>query len=105
MYAIIEESGRQVKVEEGQELRVDFLAESKEGDEIVFDKVLALRSDDGFQVGQPLLEAAKVTAEVLGTEKGDKLVVQKFRRRKNSRRRTGHRQTYTRVKINKIDVQ
>ena len=105
MYAIIEESGRQVKVEEGQELRVDFLADSKEGDEIVFDKVLALRSDDGFQVGQPILGTAKVTAEVLGTEKGDKLVVQKFRRRKNSRRRTGHRQTYTRVKINKIDVQ
>jgi len=103
MYAIIEESGRQVKVEEGQELRVDFLADSKEGDEIVFDKVLALRTDDGFQVGQPHLESAKVTAEVLGTEKGDKLVVQKFRRRKNSRRRTGHRQTYTRVKINKID--
>ena len=105
MYAIIEQSGHQVKVEEGQELRIDFLADSKEGDEIVFDKVLALRDDEGLRVGQPLLETAKVTAEVLGTEQGDKLVVQKFRRRKNSRRRTGHRQTYTRVKINKIDAQ
>ena len=105
MYAIIEESGRQVKVEEGQELRVDFLADSKEGDEIIFDKVLALRNDDGFQIGRPHLESAKVTAEVLGEEKGDKLVVQKFRRRKNSRRRTGHRQTYTRVKISKINNQ
>ncbi len=105
MYAIIEESGRQVKVQEGQELRVDFLADAAQGDEIVFDKVLAVRGEDGFHVGQPILEAARVTGEVLGTEQGNKLVIQKFRRRKNSRRRTGHRQTYTRVKINKIDVQ
>ena len=105
MYAIIEESGRQVKVEEGQELRVDFLADKAVGDEIVFDKVLAVRSDEGFQVGQPVLEAAKVTAEVLGTEQGDKLVVHKFRRRKTMRRRTGHRQAYTKVRINKIDIQ
>ncbi len=103
MYAIIQESGRQVKVEEGQELDIDY-REAAAGDELKFDQVLAYRDDDGLKVGQPTLESAAVTAEVVSVAQGPKLVVQKIRRRKNSRRKTGHRQLYTRVKIKKISV-
>jgi large subunit ribosomal protein L21 len=101
MYAIIEDGGRQIKVEEGQEIEVDYRDVSK-GAELSFDRVLAFRDDDGLKVGQPTLGEATVTAEVLGVCQGPKLTVQKFRRRKTYRRRTGHRQLYTRVKINKI---
>jgi large subunit ribosomal protein L21 len=103
MYAIIVEGGRQIKVEEGQEIDVDF-RDGSAGDQVTFDQVLAVRNDSGLQVGQPMLSAATVTAEVLSVTQGPKLVVQKFRRRKNSRRKTGHRQLYTRVKIQKINV-
>ncbi len=103
MYAIIEDGGRQFKVEEGQQLDVDY-REISSGEELQFDRVLAFRDDDGLKVGQPVLESASVTAEVLSMQQGPKLIVQKIRRRKNSRRKTGHRQMYTRVKINKIEL-
>lgn len=102
MYAIIADSGKQFKVEEGLQLEID-LRDAKEGDSITFDRVLALSSEAGFKLGQPLVAGATVTAKVLGMVKGEKLVVQKFRRRKNSRRRTGHRQKYTKVVIEKIN--
>ena len=101
MYAIISESGRQYKVEEGQELFVDY-REAAAGDEIRFERVLAVSSDSGLKVGTPEVSGAVVTGEVMGVKMGPKLVVQKLRRRKNSRRKTGHRQMYTRVKIAKI---
>jgi large subunit ribosomal protein L21 len=72
------------------------------GDEIVFDHVLAVSSDAGVQLGKPTVDGASVTAEVLGVDRGPKLFVQKFRKRKNSKRRTGHRQLYTRVVIRGI---
>lgn len=101
MYAIIVDGGHQYKVEEGQTLEIDF-REAAPGSELVFDRVLAVSSGDKFQLGQPVVAGAKVTASVVGESKGDKLVVQKFRRRKNMRRRTGHRQKYIVVKITKI---
>jgi large subunit ribosomal protein L21 len=101
MYAIIQDGGRQFKVEEGQELDIDY-REIPTGNEVKFDQVLAYRDDEGLRVGRPTLESALVTAEVLTVSQGPKLVVQKLRRRKNSRRKTGHRQLYTRVKITKI---
>ncbi len=101
MYAIIEDGGRQFKVEEGQELQIDY-REMSSGDEVTFDQVLALRDDDGLAVGRPHIDSASVTAEVMATEQGPKLVIQKLRRRKNSRTKTGHRQLHTRVKIMKI---
>jgi len=104
MYAIIEEGGRQLKVEEGQTLEVDY-REVASGDEVKFEKVLAYRDDDGLKLGQPLLDSATVTAEVVAVCQGPKLTVQKIRRRKNSRSKTGHRQIYTRVKINKIALE
>ncbi len=103
MYAIIEASGHQIKVEEGQEVQIDY-QDISAGETITFDKVLAYRDDDGLKVGQPTLESGSVTATVIGGAKGPKLTVQKFRRRKNSKTKTGHRQLYTKVKIEKIDV-
>lgn len=103
MYAIIETGGRQVRVEQGQELEVDY-RDLPPGQEIQFDRVFAFRGDDGLRVGRPTLESASVTAQVIGVTQGPKLVVQKMRRRKNFRRKTGHRELYTRVKITKIDV-
>ncbi|MHC4177112.1 MAG: 50S ribosomal protein L21 [Planctomycetota bacterium] len=103
MYAIFEDGGRQFKVEEGQQLEVDYRDVSR-GDELKFDKVLAYRDDDGLKVGQPILESAAITAEVRTVGQGPKVVVQKLRRRKNSRTKTGHRQLCTRVKITKIEL-
>ncbi|PHS18756.1 MAG: 50S ribosomal protein L21 [Blastopirellula sp.] len=104
MYAIIQEDGKQIKVEEGQEVRMDYREDASAGDELNFTQVLAVSGDDGITLGKPTVEGASVTAEVIGVERGDKLVVQKFRRRKNSKRRNGHRQFYTRVRIGKIAV-
>ena len=103
MYAIIEDGRRQLKVEEGQQLDVDY-RDLPAGEEVTFDRVLAYRDEAGLRIGRPLLESARVTAKVVSVVQGPKLVVQKFRRRKNYRRRTGHRQLYTRVKIHKIEV-
>jgi large subunit ribosomal protein L21 len=103
MYAIISEGGRQFKVEEGQELDIDY-RDLAAGDQVKFDRVLAYRDDETLKVGQPVVEGASVTAEVLAVAQGPKLVVQKARRRKTYRRKTGHRQLYTRVKISKIDA-
>jgi large subunit ribosomal protein L21 len=103
MYAIIEEGGRQHKVEQGQELQIDYRS-IESGEEVRFDRVLAYADDSGTRFGLPLLAGAVVTAEVVGVTQGPKLVVQKLRRRKNSRRRTGHRQMYTKVRISKIEV-
>ena len=88
----------------GQELDIDY-RQLAPGEELTFDRVLAYRDDAGLQIGRPAVEpSAKVTAKVLSTVQGPKLVIQKFRRRKNERRRTGHRQIFTRVLIDKIQV-
>ncbi len=101
MYAIIEDGSRQLKVEEGQELDVDY-RDLPAGEAITFDRVLAIRDEAGLQIGRPALAGATVAAKVVSLVQGPKLVVQKFRRRKNYRRRTGHRQLHTRVLIEKI---
>ena len=101
MYAIIADGGHQYKVEEGQLLEIDF-REVAEGDQITFDRVLAVSSDAGFKLGTPTVAGVTVSATVVGETKGEKLTVQKFRRRKNSRRRTGHRQKYVKVQIGSI---
>ena len=103
MYAIIEDGGHQYKVEEGQELEIDY-RELSSGEQVTFDRVLAVRGDDGLKLGEPVLSGATVTAEVMSVLQGPKLTVQKFRRRKTFRKRTGHRQLHTKVKINKISV-
>ncbi|MEM9828693.1 MAG: 50S ribosomal protein L21 [Planctomycetota bacterium] len=101
MYAIIVDGGRQYRVSEGMEVDVDF-RDLPAGESVRFEKVLAISGGDGIKLGSPTLEGASVTASVLGPKMDKKIYVQKFRRRKNSRRRTGHRQIHTRVKIESI---
>jgi large subunit ribosomal protein L21 len=105
MYAIVEDSGCQFKVEEGQELRIDLRRpDVAPGAEILFDRVLAVRDQGGLRLGKPLVTGASVTAEVLDETQGPKLVIQKFRRRKNFRRKTGHRQSFLTVRIKRIQA-
>ena len=103
MYAIIADGGRQYKVQEGQELEVDF-RDIPKGNQVTFEKVLAVSGEAGIKTGAPVVVGATVIAEVLGATFGEKIYIQKFRRRKNYRRRTGHRQTYTKVRISKINA-
>ncbi|MEL6896470.1 MAG: 50S ribosomal protein L21 [Planctomycetota bacterium] len=99
MYAIIVDGGRQYKVTPGMELDIDYREGVQADDELSFDRVLVVGSDDGLKLGTPVVEGASVTATVLGPKQGKKIYVQKFRRRKHSKRRTGHRQLYTRVRV------
>lgn len=101
MYAIIAENGRQYRVEEGQELQIDY-RDVSQGDAVTFENVVAYSDGSKLQFGMPTLGGATVTAKVVGISQGPKLSIQKFRRRKTYRRRTGHRQLYTRVRIDKI---
>ncbi len=102
MYAIFKDGGHQYKAEVGRKMYVE-LRDVAEGDEIVFDEVLLVAKDDEVVVGQPTVSGAKVVATVIGEAKGPKLVVRWFRRRKNSRRKNGHRQQYTFVEIKEIN--
>jgi|SRR5688572_7342743 large subunit ribosomal protein L21 len=102
MYAIIAADGKQYKVQQGDEIQVDLRTDVKEGDTIKFDQVLLVSDGTSPKVGKPTVAGASVAAEVLGQEQGDKIYIQKMRRRKNYRRRTGHRQMYTRVRIGAI---
>jgi len=103
MYAIIEDSGTQLRVEKGQTLDID-LRDAAPGARVTFDRVLLVADEKGVRVGRPVVEGAKVTAEVLAATKGPKIEVFKLRRRKNSRRHTGHRQGYLRVRVTSIDA-
>ena len=102
MYAIISDGGRQLKVKQGQELLVDY-RDIAAGQKITFDRVMAVSDGAGdLKLGAPLVSGASVVAEVLGPEKGPKLVVQKMRRRKNFRKKTGHRSVCTKIRISSI---
>lgn len=105
MFAIFEDGSHQFRVSTGDRLEIDFRADSQSGDKIIFERVLMANGGGSSAIGQPVIEGAKIEAEVVVPEvKGVKLEIQKIRRRKNSRRHTGHRQKYTSVKITAIDV-
>ena len=101
MYAVIRDGSKQYRVEEGRELDVD-LRPDKPGETLEFSEVLLVGGDGGTAVGTPTVPNARVLAQVKGEHKGKKLEVVFMRRRKSSRRHTGHRQRYTRVAITKI---
>ena len=102
MYAIFRDGGRQYRVQEGEILFVD-LRNEEPGSTIQFPEVLAIESGPGdFVCGTPLVDGAQVEAEVLGEAKGPKVIFHRFRKRKNSHSRRGHRQRYTKVRIGKI---
>jgi large subunit ribosomal protein L21 len=102
MFAVIKTGGKQYRVEEGQTLKVEKLA-VEEGGAIQFDDVLLVSNGDDVKVGAPIVEGAKVTAEVVTHGRGDKVKILKFRRRKHSMKRMGHRQWFTEVKITGIN--
>jgi large subunit ribosomal protein L21 len=101
MYAIILDGGRQYKVSEGQIIDLDY-RDIPSGETLQLERVLCVSDGSTVKLGEPNVAGALVSAEVIGPQKGEKIYIQKFRRRKNHRRRTGHRQLYTRVRISKI---
>ncbi len=100
-YAIVADGGRQYRVSEGEVLDIDF-RHLPAGSEVVFDEVLAVSKSGVLTLGAPIVKGAKVKAEVVGVVQGEKIYVQKFARRKNYRRRTGHRSISTKVRIASI---
>ena len=102
MYAIINDRGRQTTVREGDVVKLDLQASAEPGQKITLGEVLLVGNEGSVKIGKPTVAGASVTAEVIGLEKGPKLVAFRFKRRKNVRVKRGHRQKYTEVKITKI---
>mgnify|MGYP001797530743 CR=1 FL=1 len=103
MFAIVTIAGQQFKVEEGQELFVHQLAAS-EGESLTFDQVHLVDQDGNVTLGKPVLGSVNVKATVLGHQKGEKVIVFKKKRRKGYRVKNGHRQSFTKIKIDGISV-
>lgn len=101
MFAIVKIAGQQFKVEEGQEIFVHQL-EAAEGDQVTFSDILLLNKDGKVSIGKPSLNKASVGATVLNHQKGDKVIVFKKKRRKGYRVKNGHRQCFTKIKIDSI---
>lgn len=104
MYAIIEDSGKQYKVVQGEVVCVDLRDLPEDQTELTFDNVLFYKDDDKTLIGQPRLAGAKVTAKINGTAAGPKLNPMHFKRRKNSRSRIGHRQKYLELEVTSIQA-
>ena len=103
MYAIIEDSGRQVKVTSGDTIRID-RPEGYEEKSITFDRVLMVAGEGAPRVGTPIVAGATVTADVLGPVKGEKIRTVKYKRRKGYHKTIGHRQKYLSVRVTAINV-
>lgn len=103
MYAIIETGGKQYKVTEGDVVFIEKL-DVEEGAEVTFDKVLMAGEGDAVKVGAPVVEGATVTAKALKNGKAKKVIVFKMKRKKNERKKKGHRQPYTKVEITAINA-
>ena len=106
MYAVIQTGGKQYRVAQGDTVRVEKL-EGKIGDTVTFDKVLLVGSQkegDAIKIGKPHVTGAKVEATIVDQSRAPKIIIFKFRRRKNYRRKAGHRQPLTRVKITGIQA-
>jgi len=101
MYAIIRTGGKQFRAEPGQTIRIPALA-AEVGQTVTFDEVLLAESNGEVRVGRPTIEGAAVEGEVVSHGKGEKIIVFKWKRRKNYRRKKGHRQKYTEVRIGQI---
>jgi large subunit ribosomal protein L21 len=102
MYAIIATGGKQYKVSEGDEIRVEKLG-AEEGAEVVFDQVLLVSTDDGIKAGADT-QNASVTASVVKNGKARKVIVYKYKRKTGYHKKNGHRQQFTQVKIEKINA-
>ena len=103
MYAIVEIQGQQFKAEQGKKLFVHHIKDAEQGKTVEFDKVLLVDADGAVKVGAPTVEGAKVVCEVVNPlVKGDKVIVFKMKRRKDSRTRNGHREQFTEVEIKSV---
>ena len=103
MYAVIETGGKQYQVKEGDVVFIEKLA--VEADETVtFDKIVAVGAEDGIRIGTPYVDGATVEAKVLKNGKAKKVLVFKMKRKKNERKKKGHRQPFTKVEITKINA-
>ena len=103
MYAIIETGGKQYKVEAGDVIYIEKLDVEAES-EVVFDKVIAVGSEDGIKTGAPYVEGATVAAKAVKNGNGKKIVVFTYKPKKNAKRKMGHRQPYTKVEISAINA-
>jgi len=103
LYAIIETGGKQYRVQEGDKLNIEKLPAAA-GEEVGIDRVLAVVNGEEVKIGTPLVEGARVTLRVLRSGKGKKIIVFKFKAKKNYRRKQGHRQPFSQVIVEKIEV-
>ncbi len=103
MYAVVSTGGKQYKVQEGETLSVEKLP-GEEGSQVSFDRVLMYSDDENLTVGKPVIENAVVSAHIIEQGKAKKILVFKYKRRKRFRRKQGHRQAFTKVKIDSIAV-
>jgi large subunit ribosomal protein L21 len=107
MYAVIATGGKQYRVQPGETIQIEKLSndkgEPRESGAVTFDQVLLVADGENVKVGVPTVAGASVTAEVVASGRGEKLLVYKYRRRKGYRRKTGHRQPFTAVKITAIN--
>ena len=101
-FAVIQTGGKQYKVNSGQILKVEKLENSKPESKIEFNEILAYGDDKDIEIGSPIVEGAKVEADLLKNSKNRTILIFKKRRRQNSRRKNGHRQQYSLIKISKI---
>ena len=108
MYAVIATGGKQYRVQPGETIRVEKLSSDSgkalESGAVTFDQVLLVADGENVTVGAPTVKGATVSAEVVGSGRGEKLLIYKYRRRKGYRRKTGHRQPFTAVKITAVNV-
>lgn len=103
MYVIVEINGQQFKAEQGKKLFVHHIKNSQEGQAVEFEKVLLVDKDGSVEVGAPTVEGAKVVCEVLNPlVKGDKVIVFKMKRRKDYRKKMGHREQFTEIRIKEV---
>ena len=101
-YAVIQTGGKQYKVRSGEILKIEKLANSKSDSKIEFEDILAYGDDKNIEVGAPTVQGAKVEANLIKNSKNRTVLIFKKRRRQNSRRKNGHRQQYSMIRINKI---
>lgn len=101
MYVLVDIKGKQYKAQQGSLLRVDRL-EGTEGDELEFDRVMLVSDGDKVTVGTPYVDGARIKTKLEGHERGKKVLVMKYKRRKGYRRRRGHRQNYSLVRVEEI---
>jgi large subunit ribosomal protein L21 len=103
VYAVISDRTRQFTVRTGDEILCDLGLDSAPGSKVTFGEVALLGNEGSVKIGKPFVSGAKVTGEVVGEALGDKVIAFRFKRRKNVRKKRGHRQGYVRVKIQNIE--